>query len=203
MRVVCLITLLASVQGFLPHQRTPASLILKASTTATTVPSSSSTWQEDVDQILNVDTACDVRKSLVQGIVSKVNDITTDVLSAVQEQNVEKIAPRNLAYGKAVRGLQAFQNQIFSDIIPDLFTKGVPKLVDEGPKIINTLVEKGASELSAEILEKSQKTISQAREIAQDPSRLQSTVDELRRELRNVVRSTPEGLEVIQSINTQ
>jgi hypothetical protein len=150
-----------------------------------------STWQEDFDQFLDIDTPCDARKSLTKEIFGKLNEITNDFVSAVQDQNIEKVAPSTLQYGKAVKGLKVFQNQLINDVIPDILTKTVPKLVDEGPKIINQLIEKGPSDL----LEKGQKAISSAREIASDPSALQSTVDDLRKEFKNIVKSTPEGLE--------
>lgn len=149
------------------------------------------TWQEDLDQILDVDTPCDVRQNVVKGFFQKFTDISNDVMSAVQEQNIEKIAPKSSGYGKAVSGFQAFQNQLISDIIPDLLTKGVPKLVDEGPKFINQLLERGPNEY----IESGQKAINTAREIAGDASMLQSTVDDLRREIKNIVKSTPEGLQ--------
>jgi hypothetical protein len=149
------------------------------------------TWQEDLDRILDVDTPCDIRRDVAKGFLQKFSEISNDVISAVQEQNIEKIAPKSSSYGKAVAGFQAFQNQLISDVIPDLLTKGVPKLVDEGPKLINQLLERGPTE----IVESGQKAINTAREIAGDASLLQSTVDDLRREMKNIVKSTPEGLQ--------
>lgn len=149
------------------------------------------TWQEDLDQILDVDTPCDVRQNVAKDFFQKFTEISNDVMTAVQEQNIEKIAPKSSAYGKAVSGFRAFQNQLISDIIPDLLTKGVPKLVDEGPKLFNQLLERGPTGL----VESGQKAINTAREIAGDASLLQSTVDDLRREMKNIVKSTPEGLQ--------
>eukprot|EP01031_Cornospumella_fuschlensis_P036622 gene36622-44425_t len=148
-------------------------------------------WQEDLDQILNVDTPCDARKSLSRDLFRRLNEISSDVVAAIQDRDVDKVAPRSLAYGKGVRGIQAFNNQVLSDIIPEFLTKAVPRLVDEGPKIISKLVERGP----AEVVETGKKAIKSVREISQDPSALQYTVDTLRREVRNIVRSTPEGLE--------
>ena len=150
-----------------------------------------STWQEDLDQILNVDTACDTRRSVAKDLLKKLDSVTKDVVSAIQDRNIEKLAPKTLTYGKAVVGLQDFQNQLLSDIIPELLTKGVPKLVEEGPKLLNELIEKGPNPW----VEKGQKALSTAREISQDPSMLQSTVDDLRREVKNILKSTPEGFE--------
>jgi len=149
------------------------------------------TWQEDLDQILDVDTPCDVRQNVAKDFFQKFTEISNDVMSAVQEQSIEKIAPKSSAYGKAFSGFQAFQNQLISDIIPDLLTKGVPKLVDEGPKFFNQLLERGPNEF----VETGQKAINTAREIVGDASMLQSTVDDLRREIKNIVKSTPEGLQ--------
>mmetsp|Transcript_7999 Transcript_7999/g.8765 ORF Transcript_7999/g.8765 Transcript_7999/m.8765 type:complete len:406 (-) Transcript_7999:3376-4593(-) len=153
--------------------------------------SNKATWQEDLDKILDVDTSCESRRTLTSAFLKRLREVSEDVRQAIQDKNVEKIAPKNLQYGKAVQGLRKFQNQVLTDVIPEILTKTVPKLVDEGPKIINQLVEKGP----ATILEQGQKTIERVREISQDPSALQATVDDLRNELKNVVKSTPIGLE--------
>lgn len=150
-----------------------------------------STWQEDLDRLLQLRTSLKERTLLTKDIIFKVGDITSDVVSAVQEHNLEKIAPRSLGYGRAIQGIHAFQNQIISDLIPDLFTKAVPRLVGEGPKLINQIIEKAP----AEIKETGQKAIASAREMVQQPGILHSTLDELRRELRNVFLTNPEGLE--------
>lgn len=180
-RVLLVLAVVCSSMGFqVFNKHSTGNTILRAST-----------WQEDLDQILNIDTPCDARRSLSQNIVQKFSDITNDIISAVQDKNIEKIAPKSLAYGKAVAGFQTFQNQILTDVIPDFLTKGIPLLVDEGPKLINQLIERGPSEW----VETGQKAVEQVREITSDPSMLQSTVDDLRREIRNIVRSTPEGLD--------
>ena len=100
-----------------------------------------------------------------------------------------------MKYGKALLGLQAFQKQVVNDIIPDFLTKAVPKLIDETPKIINALSEKGPTELSNDLIKRGQDVITTVRDISQDPSMLQSTIDDIRRELKNVVKSTPIGID--------
>ena len=81
-----------------------------------------------------------------------------------------------MAYGKAILGLQAFQKQIVNDIIPDLLTNTVPKLIDETPNLINSLSEKGPNQISSDLLKKSQDVLTSVRDISQDPSMLQSTI---------------------------
>lgn len=160
----------------------------------TTTFSSEGTWQEDVDSILNVDTSCDARKEKISELLSKSSSVIDDIRLAVTEKDIKKLAPPNLSYGKAVKGLQAFREQLFSDVIPGLLFNDAPKLLQNSPKLINELVSDGPKTLS-NIISKSQELVSDISEISQDPSRLQSTVDELRREVKNIVRSTPEGLQ--------
>lgn len=156
---------------------------------------SSSTWQEDLDQILDVDTPCDSRRDMTRNFIKRASEISTDLVEAVQNKDIEKLAPKKLSYGKAIFGLQAFRKQLVSDIIPELLTKTVPKLIDEAPKIINSLVEKGPTAVSEDLLKRGKEVVSTVREISQDPSMLQSTVDELRREVKNIVKSTPIGID--------
>lgn len=145
------------------------------------------TWQEDVDNVLNIDTECDSRRNLTKGLLSKVDNIRDDVLSAIQDRDITKIAPPSLEYGKAVVGLKAFRRQVIEDIVPSLFTKVIPNIIKVGPKAVSAIM-KSAPELSKEL-------VSTARDLTQDASLLQSTVDDLRKEVRNVFRSTPVGLE--------
>jgi hypothetical protein len=145
------------------------------------------TWQEEVDEILNIDTACDNRRTLLGSVLSRSQEITSDVASALQDQDIKKIAPPSLAYGKALVGLQAIRRQFLNDILPGALTKGLPKLIEEGPKFFQELIIKGP--------EKSKTIFESVREISQDPSMVQTTVEDIRRELRNVVKSTPEGLD--------
>eukprot|EP01039_Chlorochromonas_danica_P008298 gene8302-9149_t len=152
----------------------------------------SSTWQEDLDQILDVDTPCDARRTLSRDLFSRLSEISSDVRTAFQEKNIEKVAPKTLSYGKALREIQHFNQQLVSDIIPEFLTKAVPRIVDEGPKVISDLVEKGPSEW----IERGQKAITTVKEITQDPSALQTTVDTVSREVKNIVRNNPEGIEL-------
>ena len=143
-------------------------------------------WQQDVDEILDIDTDCTLRREKAIGLINKANEIRDDVINAIQDNDIKKVAPSNLKYGKAVAGIQTFQRQLFNDIFPDLLSKGIPKAIELGPQLLNDLV-KSLPETSKEI-------ISAVREISQDPSALQSTVDDLRKEARNVFLTTPEGL---------
>lgn len=144
-------------------------------------------WQEEVDQFLNIDTACDNRRAIFGNLLSKTQEIVGDVVSAVQDNDIKKIAPPSLAYGKAVVGLQAVRRQLLSDILPEVLTKTIPKIVEGGPKILKDIVSKGP--------ERGQDIFKNIQEISQDPSQVQTLVDDLRRELKNVVKSTPDGLD--------
>lgn len=150
-----------------------------------------STWQEDLDKWLDIDTPWQSRRSLSRTIAGKFSSIYTDVTDAVRERNLNKIAPKSLQYGKAINGLRSFKSQLVSDIVPEIFTKVIPTVIEEGPKIISKVISDGPSS----IVDRGQSFISNAREIAQDPSMIQSTLDDIRREVRNIVKSTPAGLE--------
>jgi len=150
-----------------------------------------STWQEDLDKWLDIDTPWQSRRSLSRTIAGKFSSIYTDVTDAVRERNLNKIAPKSLQYGKAINGLRSFKSQLVSDIVPEIFTKVIPIVIEEGPKIISKVISDGPSS----IVDRGQSFISNAREIAQDPSMIQSTLDDIRREVRNIVKSTPAGLE--------
>ena len=178
MLAVVLLGTVFTVSAFLPSQttRNGANFRLQALT-----------WQEEVDQFLNVDTACDNRRELFGTLLSKSQEIAGDIASAVQDKDIKKIAPPSLAYGKAVVGLQAVRRQFLNDILPDTLTKTLPKLLEEGPKILKELVNKNP--------DKKQDVFKSVREITQDPSRVQTVVEDIRRELKNVVKSTPEGLD--------
>ena len=180
--ITFVMTILAVVTSFTPpHLRLPhsATKILKA------------TWQEDLDGILDIDTDWSSRKSLTKSFLGKLKEVTSDVADSIRERDVRKVAPKNLAYGKAVAGLQDFQNQLISDIIPDILTKGVPKLVDEGPRVLQKFASQGPSVA----VSKGRRALSAAQKLSQDPNKLQSAFKDIRREIRNLVKSTPEGLE--------
>ena len=148
---------------------------------------SAQTWQEDVDTLLNIDTECDNRRELALGLIGKASEIRDDVIKSIEDRDIKKLAPSNLKYGKAVAGLQAFQRQLVNDIIPDLFTKSIPKAIEIGPKAINDIIKTAP--------EKVDELITTARDLSSDPSMMQSTVDEFRKEVRNIFLSTPEGLQ--------
>jgi hypothetical protein len=175
MRVILFLVILANVSAFLKGPVSRINTRLQAAS-----------WQEEVDEFLNIDTACSNRRELAFDLIKRSREIFNDVFSAVRERDIKKVAPPELAYGKAVVGIQAVQRQIVSDILPGAVTKAVPKLIEEGPKIIQAVISKGP--------EKGRELFENVREITQDPSMLQSTVDDIRREIRNVVKSTPEGI---------
>lgn len=148
------------------------------------------TWQQEVDELLNVDTSCSTRRSKFISLVQKTREIVGDVTTAVRERDIKKIAPPSLAYGKAVQGIQAVNRQVLSDIIPSTITKGIPRLIEEGPTIVRK-----ATQLARTLPKQGIDAIGQLREFSQDPSALQSNLETLRKEVRNVVKSTPEGLD--------
>jgi len=76
-----------------------------------------------------------------------------------------------------------------NDILPDTLTRGIPRLVEEAPNLL-----RGASSLARTLPEKGAGAVGFARELAQDPSALQYNLDTVRKEIRNIYKSTPEGL---------
>jgi hypothetical protein len=40
------------------------------------------------DTVLNIDTECDSRRNLTKGLLTKVDDIRDDVLSAIQDRDI-------------------------------------------------------------------------------------------------------------------
>lgn len=192
--VVCFFTVLSITDafGFTPFKKAAKNLLA-----STITDISDKTWQENVDIILDIDTPCDKRRDVAAEIIKKTSDITTDVIQAIQDKDVKKIAPPNLGYGKAVEGLQAVRRQLFSDIIPGLLFNEGPKLLQEAPKTITSLLSDGP-EVASTLFSRGQDLVTKIRDISQDPSMLQSTVDDLRREAKNIVKSTPEGLDTPQ-----
>lgn len=178
MLAILLIGTLFSVSAFFPSQTAKNSAIFRLH---------AATWQEEVDQILDIDTGCDARREILKSLFQRSQEIVGDVTSAVQEKDVTKIAPPSLAYGKAVVGLQAVRRQFINDILPEALTKSIPKLIQDGPKILK--------ELSSKSPGKSDDTFKSIRELTSDPSQVQTFLDDVKKELRNVVKSTPEGLD--------
>lgn len=150
-------------------------------------------WQDDVEKILDIDSTCDDRKALVGGLRSKVEDIRKDVQEAVRERDLQKVAPKDTKYGKDIRGFFKFREQVRNDILPEIINKGVPALFSSGPKVAQQVLEEAGG--PAGIAKQAQEAVEKITEISQDPSALQYTIDEVRREVKNIVKSTPEGLE--------
>lgn len=150
-------------------------------------------WQGDVEKILDIDSSCDDRKALVEGLRSKVSDIQKDVQEAVRERDLQKVAPKDTKYGKDIRGFLRFREQVRDDILPDIINKGVPSLFSSGPTVAQQVFREagGPAGLAKQVQEVAEKI----NEISQDPSALQYTLDEVRREVKNIVKSTPEGLD--------
>ena len=166
-----------TINGF----RFPSRMTLRM---AVTSPSRDS-WQSNLDELLDVDTSCDTRREKALQIVSKASDVVNDIGIAIEKRDVKILAPSTLKYGKALNGFQAFQKQLVDDILPNIFKNGlqipppsspsdVMKIVNNAPKIIENVIE-----------------------ITRDPSMLQSTIDDIRREAKNVVKPIPEGLESV------
>ena len=97
-------------------------------------------WQKDMDTFLNIDTPCSSRREVARNLLGKWQDITRDFVQAVQDRDVNVVAPKDLEYGKSIAGIQSVQKQIVSDILPDILNKGLPKLFEEGPKAIQSVI---------------------------------------------------------------
>jgi hypothetical protein len=182
--MILFLSSLSLTRSFLTH---PHSIKLRKHATIL-----QSTWQEKFDKFVDVDTACDTRRDLANDLVRSLDSIANDFISAIKDRNIEKIAPPNLTYGKNLKSAKAFREQLVSDIIPDVITNQIPKLLTDGPKIAKRVRE----EITVDSIKKqSEEIINFARDLSQDPSALQSTVDDLRKEVKNIFKSTPEGLQ--------
>ena len=82
-------------------------------------------------------------RSMHHSFYLHIADIATDVSTAIQDKDTTKIAPTSLGYGKAFVEFQKFQKQLLTDIIPDILTRGVPKLVDEAPELFSQISSQG------------------------------------------------------------
>lgn len=186
--------LVQSVSGFLRSSPRPRWAL--QSTVEVETPSGS--WQEELDQALSVDTKCDTRREKLLGIVQsadKRSAVVKDVQEALRETDqmtrIDKLSAGETR--KALKGLVAFRKQLLRDIIPDLLTKQVPAFLNnaaKGPRLSGD--SSGSGGLSALSLPK---LVERVREISQDPILLQSTTDDVRREIKNIFKSTPEGLD--------
>jgi len=154
-------------------------------------PSEASGWQRDVDKVLDIDTDCDTRRDLVTGLFSQADTILKDVQEALADGDIKKLAPPSLGYGKAVEGLEAVQRQVVSDIIPDLLSKGPVGFLKAQQQLAGSSI---ATNNVVGGLNPS-KLIEEVQSFSSDPSKIQSTVDSLRTEIRNVFKSIPEGLQ--------
>ena len=162
------------------------------------VETPSGSWQEELDQALSVDTKCDTRREKLLGIVQsadKRSAVVKDIQEALRETDqmtrIDKLSAGETR--KALKGLVAFRKQLLRDIIPDLLTKQVPAFLNnaaKGPRLSGD--SSGSGGLSAQSLPK---LVERVREISQDPILLQSTTDDVRREIKNIFKSTPEGLD--------
>jgi hypothetical protein len=83
---------------------------------------------------------------------------------------------------------------LISDLIPDILFNEGPKLLTDAPKKINEIITDGPNRVT-KIMSQSEELFTTIKDMSQDPSLLQSKVDEVRREAKNVFRSTPEGLQ--------
>ena len=70
---------------------------------SSTVPTSSDSWQVTLDEFLDVDTACDVRREKFTSLIGKVSEITGDVTAAVGKGDVE--AALEMRFSKASKNL--------------------------------------------------------------------------------------------------
>lgn len=152
----------------------------------------SATWQEQVDEFVDVDTSCDARKDIANNLIKSLDSITNDVIQAIKDRDIEKIAPSTLTYGKNLKNAQAFRKQLLSDIIPDLITNQIPKLVTETPNIIKKVTSSPPD--PSKLIKQGEEALNFARDLSQDPSLLQSTLDDARKEVKNIFKATPEGL---------
>ena len=137
-------------------------------------------WQHKVDQLLMIDTPCATRRKAIIALLSRSRAIVGDVASAVRTRDLNKVAPADLAYGKAVLGLAALRRQMLSDIIPGSIKKGVPRLVREAPAIA-----RGAFRLLRSLPRRGRGVVGYVGEVVQDPSMLQYTLDTLKKEVKN------------------
>lgn len=182
-----LVVILGLTSALITSTTQRSSIRTKWMTTRTAL---SSTWQEDVDSLLDVDTPCDNRRDLTIGLFQKTGEVLDDVRKAVQDRDVERIAPQSLKYGKALTGLKAFRNQLVNDILPDLLTKQIPTLLREGPSLVQDAIAH-----PDEIVAQGKGIVKTIQDISRDPNALQATIEELRKEVKNIVKSTPEGLD--------
>jgi hypothetical protein len=152
-------------------------------------PVSSSTWQEDLDALLDIETEFNLedRAELLTALVNKFKDFQTDATTAWDAKDISKLAPTSTKYGKAVAGLQALQRQVVNDIVPDTLTKAFPKFFEKAPELLTGAIT-AAPEVGGELFKKVQ-------ELATDSAAFDETVEGLKTSAKNVLKSSPVGLE--------
>lgn len=183
--ILLILTMLIVVQSY--HLSSIKHPIAKKSLTTLLA----STWQEDFDEFVNIDTACDSRKNIVSSLWNRFDVIVSDVVTAVREKNIEKLAPPSTKYGQDLKKAKVFREQLVTDIIPDLLTLQLPRLISEAPALAQKVISQSSPE---NIKKRTDKLTTFAKDLTQDPSLLQSTVDDLRKEVKNIFKSTPDGL---------
>lgn len=102
----------------------------------------SASWQQDLDEVLDVDTSLDLKREKAKILLEKIRDIASDVGNAAKDRDFSKLAPIETNYGKAIQGLKAFKSQLRTDIIPDFVTRQLPKLVQEAPNVLKEVINK-------------------------------------------------------------
>jgi len=192
MKLILLNSIVYTVWALITPLKNRNCVTLKAITDSPSIDNKS--WQEDVDAVLNIDTSCEARRNLLADLFKKSNTIVDDIKTAVEEKDIKKLVPTDLAYGKAFQGLQAFRKQLISDLIPDILFNEGPKLITDSPKKINEIINEGPDRVN-KLISRSEEIFTTLKDISQDPSLIQSTIDDVRREAKNVFRSTPEGLQ--------
>jgi hypothetical protein len=145
-------------------------------------------WQHDVDQLLMIDTPCATKRKNIIALLTRSRAIVGDVAMAVRTRDLNRVAPSDLAYGKAVLGLAALRRQFFSDIVPGSITKGIPRLVRESPAMV-----RGAFRLLRSLPRRGRRAVGYVGEVVQDPSMLQYTLDTLKKEVKNTFKPMPQG----------
>lgn len=155
------------------------------------MPFLKATWQEQFDQFVDIDTPNGDRLNLASSLVRSLDSIASDVMSAIQTKDVEKVAPTNLTYGKHIQNAQAFRKQLTSDILPDLVTNQLPKVISEAPSIAKKVREGG----STIVKKQGEELIKYAQDVVKNPSLLQSTLGDVTKEVRNIFKTVPEGLQ--------
>jgi len=150
-------------------------------------PNAAASWQEEVDAALDIDAPCEKRQETLRGLLQnseKREAFVKDVQAALRETDLEQRISK-LSAGKtkkALLGLEEFRKQLVSDILPSL-----PQTLLQQSQQAKPLAPPSAKDV--------QGLVEQLRDIAQDPIALQSTTEEVRREFKNIFRSTPQGLD--------